>query len=220
MNVAMTALPDGDLRRPDSEHVSPELALVDPELASALRAGLARARRPSSPVVPGARIRVPSPSAPSRPAWRAVAVASAIVVAVFVLADLRVGGNDEAASGGETTQVATVPPSTGRKPGRTAPKQAPPRSAKPTRVAPTSRRFAWAPVAGASGYEVAFFRGQSRVFSGRSSRAALTLPARWRIAGRRESLKPGRYRWYVWPIVAGKRSSTAVVRAALEVQGG
>jgi hypothetical protein len=220
MNVAMTALPDGDLRRHDSEHVSPELALVDPELASALRAGLARARRPSPIVVPGARIQVPSPAAPARPAWRAVAFASAIIVAVFVLTDLHVGGKNEPASGDETAQVDTVPPSTAREPGQTAPKQAPRRSAKPTGVAPASRRFAWAPVAGASGYQVEFFRGESRVFSGRSSRAALTLPARWRIAGRRESLKPGRYRWYVWPIVAGKRSSSAVVRATLEVQGG
>jgi hypothetical protein len=215
MNVAMTALPDGDLRRPDPEHVSPELALVDPELASALRAGLARAPRPSSPAAPGARIRVPAPAPPARPAWRAAAVASAILVALFVLVDLRVGGRNEGAPGVETAQLGTVPPSTGRKPGQTAPK-----GRKPTPAAPASRRFAWAPVAGASGYEVEFFRGESRVFSGRSSRAALTLPARWRIAGRRESLTPGRYRWYVWPIVAGKRSSSAVVRATLEVEAG
>jgi hypothetical protein len=210
----MTALPDGDLRPPDAEHVSPELALVDPELASELRAGFAPPpRRPPPLDVPGARIRVPAPVPPATPAWRGVAVASAIVVAVFVLVDLHVGGRNEPASGVETTQLGTVPPSTGQS-------QTTPKSGNPTPAAPASRRFAWAPVSGASGYEIAFFRGRSRVFFGRSSRAALTLPARWRISGRRESLKPGRYRWYVWPIVAGKRSSTAVVRATLEVDAG
>jgi hypothetical protein len=56
----------------------------------------------------------------------------------------------------------------------------------------------WTPVAGASYYNVVLVRAR-RVFSAWPARARLQLPRTWLYRGKRHYLRPGLYRWYVWP---------------------
>lgn len=87
-----------------------------------------------------------------------------------------------------------------------------------TKSEPGRRRFAWAPVPGASSYRVEFFRGDARIYTADTSRPQLALPARWTLAGRTHRLTPGTYRWYVWPVSSGIRRSEATVQAELVVR--
>jgi hypothetical protein len=160
----------------------------------------------------------------------ALASSAAMLAAAAVLVGVRVDvKGDPAVAGPDTTAasaptgVHTVPkPVTGS--GRTAPTgtaRTPKREqsrARPQATAPIgTRNFAWAPVAGASGYHVEFFLGSSLVFSTDTIRPSIALPATWRLAGRTRSLVPGEYRWYVWALVSGKRAPQATVRAELVV---
>ncbi len=70
------------------------------------------------------------------------------------------------------------------------------------------RRLAWAPVAGVDGYEIALYRGNTRVVSATSKTAAYDL---------RKRLAPGVYLWYVWSVRGGNRDGVAIVRATLEI---
>jgi hypothetical protein len=81
-----------------------------------------------------------------------------------------------------------------------------------------SRNLAWAPVAEASGYSVELYRGSERVFASTTRGAQIAIPATWQNSGRAHRLVPGDYRWYVWPIVAGKRAATAIVQTNLTVE--
>ena len=67
--------------------------------------------------------------------------------------------------------------------------------------------LAWTQVAKASYYNVLLVRGR-KVFSAWPARTSLRLPRTWTYKGRRYKLRPGLYRWYVWPgygkISAGK----------------
>jgi hypothetical protein len=56
----------------------------------------------------------------------------------------------------------------------------------------------WTPVRGASYYNVVLVRGR-RVYSAWPLRARLQLPSAWTYRGHRYKLRPGTYRWYVWP---------------------
>jgi hypothetical protein len=56
----------------------------------------------------------------------------------------------------------------------------------------------WRSLRGASYYHVQLFRGSKRVLAAWPSKRQLGLPKRWRWAGRRYTLSPGRYRWFVW----------------------
>ena len=56
----------------------------------------------------------------------------------------------------------------------------------------------WSAVRNASYYNVVLVRGR-RVFSAWPVRARLQLPRSWKYHGRRYKLRPGTYRWYVWP---------------------
>jgi hypothetical protein len=56
----------------------------------------------------------------------------------------------------------------------------------------------WTAVRGASYYNVILVRGR-RVYSAWPLRARLQLPGKWTYHGRRYKLRPGTYRWYVWP---------------------
>jgi hypothetical protein len=56
----------------------------------------------------------------------------------------------------------------------------------------------WAAERGASYYNVVLVRGR-RVFSAWPVRARLQLPRAWTYHGRRYKLRPGTYRWFVWP---------------------
>lgn len=64
----------------------------------------------------------------------------------------------------------------------------------------------WTPVRGATYYNVQLYRGGGKVLSMWPAHARLQLPRKWRFHGHRYRLKPGRYRWFVWPGF-GKRSA-------------
>ncbi len=59
--------------------------------------------------------------------------------------------------------------------------------------------LAWAPVKGASYYNVQIFRGSRKVLSAWPKQPRLHLPRTWSFEGKPDRLAPGRYRWYVWP---------------------
>ena len=79
------------------------------------------------------------------------------------------------------------------------------------------RRFAWAPVAGASSYAVAIYQHGVPVFQARSRVPSLAIPLRPPSGGPRNGLGPGTYEWDVWPIHKGQRSRAAVVRSQLTI---
>jgi hypothetical protein len=58
--------------------------------------------------------------------------------------------------------------------------------------------LAWLPVKGASYYNVQLMRA-GRILSAWPTRASFKLPRRWVYHGHRYRLRPGVYRWYVWP---------------------
>jgi hypothetical protein len=94
-----------------------------------------------------------------------------------------------------------------------APKQSTP-AAPP---AAGSRRLVWAPVEGAVSYRVELFRGDRQVLRETTRTPAVDIPARWKHQGRTESLTPGTYRWYVWPVLSSGPAAKAVVQADLVV---
>jgi hypothetical protein len=57
----------------------------------------------------------------------------------------------------------------------------------------------WRAAPRASYYNIQIFRGGKKVLSSWPGRTSLALRRSWRFAGRHFRLKPGRYRWYVWP---------------------
>ena len=59
--------------------------------------------------------------------------------------------------------------------------------------------LAWAPVKGASYYNVQIYRGAHKVLSVWPKQPQLRLPRTWSFEGTSRRLAPGRYRWYVWP---------------------
>jgi hypothetical protein len=88
---------------------------------------------------------------------------------------------------------------------------------RPPSTGADTRRFAWPPVAGATGYHVELFKGSALVFRNETANPEILIPRRWRFDGRRRRLEPGEYRWYVWPVVNGRRKAMAIVQAKLVV---
>jgi hypothetical protein len=67
--------------------------------------------------------------------------------------------------------------------------------------------LSWTAVPGATYYNVQLFRGDpAKLLSIWPKHAGLQLRPTWRFDGRRYRLKPGKYRWYVWPGF-GRRSA-------------
>jgi hypothetical protein len=90
------------------------------------------------------------------------------------------------------------------------------RNVKPKATPPPQvRQFAWAPVPGASAYEVAFFRNNVRAYDIRTRRAIVSITE----GLGKTNLSPGTYQWYVWPIRSGRRVRVAVVRSRFVVPG-
>lgn len=111
------------------------------------------------------------------------------------------------------SREATVVPSRGTtKPNR--------RPANPP-AAQSARAFAWVSVPNATYYLVQFYRGRDEIFRARPSAPRLLVPAQWAFKGRRYSLTPGRYRWSVRPGFgrpSQARYGQPVVRAKLVIQ--
>jgi hypothetical protein len=223
--------------------VSPELVLVDPVLAAEERLRLPE--RPATPrvltraeplsgdrpetsirmpaVKEGREVRVPG-SIPTRHSWRRLAAVAVFIVFALTLLDVHV---DVGRTPGAAESSLIVPPAAepSAQPGTTTaePSAQPgtttarPSKPAPAPARPSARRFAWAPVAEADSYRVELFRGDVRVFAGSSKEAQLTVPPSWTLEGKRRSLTPGEYRWYVWPVTAGRRAQNAVVQATLTV---
>jgi hypothetical protein len=64
-------------------------------------------------------------------------------------------------------------------------------------TAPVS--LTWTPVRGAGYYNLQLYRGHRQVLSMWPTHARFQLRAAWSFRGHRYRLRPGRYRWYVWP---------------------
>ena len=200
--------------------ISPELALVDPVLATEARARLADpgalvSRDAARAAVPFRPIRHTSDSSVRRreTSRRVLVGVAGVTVLVLLLFDVRVEvGQRQASAEPQTPQTAPAIAPTSKP--RTA-------GARPTQRAqpkPLERKFAWAPVAGATAYHVEFFRGPNRVFVQDTTDPDITVPARWTYRGNSRSFRPGEYRWYVWPIVSGLRQSRAAVQSTVTIQ--
>ncbi len=138
-------------------------------------------------------------------AWRLPVGAAAAIVVVLLLLDVRVEVGESPASAESRTELS-------------APSEQPvPGPASPADAELQVRRFAWAPAAGASRYRVEIFEGPTRIFVAETTRPQIAVPKSWRYAGAARVLRPGEYRWYVWPIVSGRRASRALVQASLSI---
>jgi hypothetical protein len=225
-----------------SEPVSPELVLVDPELARIERA---RPEKPG-PFRPGPRLlsaetasidRIPPrlavsalpvspptlatlarspvapPEAPSRRSGRSSwLVATAALALAFLGVHYWLDGDSPPLDADGGPMMTTR---LAAPPPRVAPFARRPK--QPNRTS-TPRRFVWPPVEGANGYDMQLFRGSRRVFARRTRQPRVTLPRTWRYAGRIVRLEPGTYHWNVWALHAGgTRGSSPVVQAQIVI---
>lgn len=71
-------------------------------------------------------------------------------------------------------------------------------SPAPAETVTSPPELVWTPVKGASYYNVQLIRG-GKVFSAWPARPGFRLRRTWIHNGRRHRLRPGVYRWYVWP---------------------
>ena len=151
----------------------------------------------------------------ARPLRLIAAVSAAGALAAIVLlaaaAGPGVGEPPEATAPGEPTAAGDI----------ALPTKAPRSTARARVMTPsgtTARRLVWAPVDDATGYHVQLFLGGALVFAQSTTDAEVEIPEEWRFEGRRHELESVAYDWYVWPVVAGRRSTTAVVQASLVVR--
>jgi hypothetical protein len=69
------------------------------------------------------------------------------------------------------------------------------------------RLLIWTPVRHASYYNVQLYRDGRKVLSVWPSQPELALSRSWTFARHRFALKPGRYRWYVWPGLGSRHAA-------------
>jgi hypothetical protein len=241
MNALVAANPHCSPEYRNGEALSPELVLVDPFLAASARQRLPDVADSLSPTASASGHRPTastealtalataaleaaehpiSPSIEERSqSWRVLVGLAAATVAGLLLLDVHVQVGRTPASA-EPAAISKPPGQSRSKQGarqRGTQQRPAPDGRRQGQEAPQARRFAWAPAVGASGYHIELFRGQARVYSGEATEPQITIPAHWSSGGRLRSLAPGEYRWYVWPIVSGRRATRAIVQAQLVV---
>jgi hypothetical protein len=211
---------------PLSGAVSPELALIDADLARELRARLTDPapppRRPVVESVPAQAAFVatprqelePEPLQPTRESGRRSRklrvlgfVALGALLTVFVRNEARPSALDRIAGVAADRNAQAQTPEQGI----------------PTWAAagstPAGQTFVWAAEPGAAAYEFQLFRGDHRIYRARVTAPRLALPGRWHQGARTYALTAASYRWYVWPISArtGGQAESATVQARLVV---
>ena len=212
---------------PPSGAVSPELALIDADLARELRARLTEPAPPSRSSVGETvhaqaalvgRLRQELEPEPLQPppeggrGSRKLRVLGLVVLGalltVFVRNEARPSALDRIAG------VAAD---------RNAQAQTPAQGVRVAAVTAGStlagQTFVWAAEPGAAAYEFQLFRGDDRIYRARVTAPRLVLPGRWHQQARSYALTAATYRWYVWPISArtGNRAPVATVQATLIV---
>jgi hypothetical protein len=151
------------------EAVSPELVLVDPELARRARRALTAPPLPVSPPTVRPTVR--------RRSGRLLVVATASMLGCAVA-------------------LATpwlVPASPERRSEHTATVRS-----TPTPVA-RPLRFSWAAVRGAHSYRLVLYRGGTRIYEAVTTVPERTLPLSWKLGAETFRLTRGTYRWVVTP---------------------
>jgi hypothetical protein len=130
-------------------------------------------------------------------------------IAFVATRDERMATPTSAAVAGTATvrRAATHPPATATH----SPATRHAKGATPTGFVP-SRVFAWPAVAGASRYQIRFYRGRRLILQARSQRSRFVLPAALHLS-------PGRYRWVVIPHVRGS-FRRAVVDSRFSIRSG
>lgn len=218
----------------DDAVVSPELALVDPELASRLRSSLPEATRSRPPAPPPAALSSRAGASARRPT-------AAIVLSAFAIAFLVHDGSFSepvdsspvlvagATARTDGARPAVTParsePSVARAPSppRTTPrrggeaKRATPGSDPDTPQAPRARpgtRLSWAPVPTATSYDLVLVRGGRRIFAASAPGAQFEIPHSWTHRGAEHRIRP-EDQAYVWAVVDGRRAGRPVVDGAL-----
>jgi hypothetical protein len=217
------------MSEPDNEHpsaavtagpVSPELVLVDPDLAEIARDQLKLREVPASRrEVDGSTLVVSAPldledfrARASRAAAveaaarqtrrrkqrRIVVLVAAGMLAAAAAAVAVVSGMRPATQDGERASADAEPP-VEASPASPPPSEVPANSRGRERTAFAPRTFVWPPVSGAAFYRVEFFRGRRKVFEASPTKPRLELPLSWSHGGRRFRLTRGKYRWEVRP---------------------
>ncbi len=219
---ARTAEPDrvsGVLLLEFVDPVSPELVLVDPELAERACALL--------PDGPGIRIAgqretielIPL-SVPAIQARRRIRPAPAIVsliAGIAVLAGIGWFASDAVLDGQSAVQTS---PSAAAPTISSPPPSAPPAAPTVARPLAATPRFVWPAEPRAAGYRVALFMEGRQIFEQDVTAMALQLPRSWTYEGRPYGLTKGTYRWVVWPLFGSgskARQGPAIVSALYTV---
>lgn len=206
----------------------PAVAAAAAELL-AERTAVSRADRFFQPVTPGSAVTPGGMAAVAAALLLGVGIGGSLA---WVLPDRSAPGSEAVPAAGSFRSVgvsadppSVLPPATSsRRPAPAAPAVTQPAPARAPAEGPAgegaeargpeARTFAWAPAPGATGYEVQLFRGDERVFLGRTKQPRVTIGPRWEHEGRPVTLRPGQYRWYVWPLeTGGTRGDAPVVQA-------
>jgi hypothetical protein len=196
------------------EPLSPELALVDPELAARARAALPELRLDEDAP---RRSEAPRPQSPSRARGRLrAALVAALVISITLNVDLLTERRSSAeAETPAPSAIAAAPPTTTTSPGgvkgavevrktnATTPSKLrlPPRPQSTPAVAHAKLR--WPRAHAAHTYDVVLWRGHRRVADVWTTRPRVdlrTLPC----VQRRPLAAGGRYLWFVYPLLHSK----------------